>query len=140
MDEFIVDHVERILSGTLQGNRVAKSLPVLCGCLGGPVIPEHIRDKLAVLSRQVLLQDVFDTLVGSLNHLTKSTANFNFEPSARGNLVSPSPSPALEHLIAQIEQARLVLSSCEVANQSEIIGWVVGQAKEQKLWGRSKRR
>lgn len=105
-----------------------------------PVIPEHIRDKLAVLSRQVLLQDVFDTLVGSLNHLTKSTANFNFEPSARGNLVSPSPSPALEHLIAQIEQARLVLSSCEVANQSEIIGWVVGQAKEQKLWGCSKRR
>ena len=138
MDELIVDHLEGVISGSMQGSRLAKSLPVLCGCLGGAELPEHIREKLAILARQVLLQDVFDSLVNSLNQLNKSVPRFSPEPSQRDHQVMPSP--GLERLLDQIEQARVALSSCDVSNQSEIIGWIVAQAKGQKLWGRTRRR
>jgi hypothetical protein len=138
MNEHLVDQLEFLFSGNLQGNRLARSLPVLCGCLAGGALPDPIREKLAVLSRQVLLQDVFDTLVNALNQFTKTTPSFHPDPAHRephgGTAVGMAP------LIEQIEQARRELSNCEVANQSEIIAWIVAQAKEQKLWGRSKRR
>ena len=138
MDELIVDHLEGVLSGTMQGSRLAKSLPVLCGCLGGAELPEHIRDKLAVLARQVLLQDIFDSLVSALNQCNKSVPKFSPAPIQHDLHIMPAP--GLERLLEQIEQARVALSSCEVSNHGEIIGWIVAQAKDQKLWGRTRRR
>ncbi len=137
MDEMLTEQLEWLLSSHLQGTRLARCLLVLTGCLADDNLPDNIKQQMAALSRQAILQEVFDTLVASLNQFSKFAFQSaekqasNTDIRARGDLCA---------LIAQVEQARIALSSCEAVNYSEIVAWVVGQAKARKLWVKLRRR
>lgn len=137
MDEILTEQLEWLLSSQFQGTRLARCLLVLTGCLADDNLPDNIKQQMAALSRQAILQEVFDTLVASLNQFSKvvfpTAEKLASNPEARA-------SGELCALIAQVEQARIALSSCEAVNYSEIVAWVVGQAKARKLWVKSRRR
>ena len=136
MDELLADQLEWLLSCNLQGNRLAHHLLIISGCLANTVLPEHISKQMAALSRQVMLQELFDTLVHSFDSYSKS------QPRTKPEATSSEPSNAVEltGLIDQIQDARLQLMQCEPVNYAELIAWIANQAKEKKLWGKARRR
>ncbi|MBK9447317.1 MAG: hypothetical protein IPO00_15280 [Betaproteobacteria bacterium] len=68
MDDMITDQLEWLVSCNLQGNRLARHLLILSGCLAGEGLPENISSNGPLCPGKVL-QDVFDALVSSLNQL-----------------------------------------------------------------------
>lgn len=135
MDDMITDQLEWLVSCNLQGNRLARHLLILSGCLAGEGLPENISRQMAALSRQVLLQDVFDALVSSLNQLGGAA------PGRLDRLGSDNFRGAdLATLLAQIEDARQQLSACETVNLAELVAWIVAQARDRKLWRRTRSR
>lgn len=136
MDDMLIEQLEWLLSSNMQGNRFARHLLLMTGCFASENLPENINQQMVVLSRQVMLQDVFDTLVASLNQFSKSTSYVKIEntpPDAMANV-------DLTALFAQIEDARQQLSNCAPVNYAEIVAWVVAQAKKCKLWNKVRRR
>lgn len=136
MDDLVIDQLEWLLSCNLQGNRLARHVLVLAGALADTKIPEHISGQLTLLSRQVLLQETFDALVGALNQFPKSLGRIKNESS----IGAEADVQDLSGLIAQIEDTRRKLLDIESVNYGELIGWIVGQAKQNKLWGGRQRR
>ena len=136
MDELLADQLEWLLSCNLQGNRLAHHLLIISGCLADTVLPEHISKQMATLSRQVMLQELFDTLVHSFDSYSKNL------PRTKPEATSSEPSNAIEltGLIDLIQDARLQLMQCDPTNYAELIAWIVNQAKEKKLWGKTRRR
>ena len=139
MDELLTDQLEWLLSCNLQGNRLAHHLLVISGCLAGTVLPEHISRQMAVLSRQVMLQEMFDSLINSFNQLAKVPLRTRPEKAEIGT-PDTSANPDLAGLIDQIQDARQQLLQCDPVNFAELIAWIAGQAREQKLWGKARRR
>ena len=137
MDEMLTEQLEWLMSGNLQGARLARCLLVLVGCLAEDNLPDDVKQQMATLSKQLKLQEVFDTVVASLNQYGKAAFSFgekqatNSDVNAGGELCA---------LITQVEQARISLSDCDVVNYAEVVAWVVGQAKARKLWVKSRRR
>lgn len=136
MDDLLSDQLEWFFSCNLQGNRLAHHLLIITGCLADSTLPEHISRQMATLSRQVMLQEMFDTLVNSFNGFAKTPLRSTTDtvaPDARSNI-------ELSGLIAQIEDARQQLLNCETVNFAELIAWISGQAKERKLLSKGRRR
>lgn len=71
MDDLLAEQLEWLLSCNLQGNRLAHHLLVITGCLADTTLPEHISRQMAALSRQVMLQEMFDSLINSVNRFPK---------------------------------------------------------------------
>ena len=136
MDELLADQLEWLLSCNLQGNRLAHHLLIISGCLAGTVLPEHISRQMAALSRQVMLQEMFDSLINAFNQLAKIPLRTKTET----NLPDASANPELAGLISQIQDARQQLLQCDPVNYAELIAWIAGQAREQKLWVKGRRR
>ncbi len=136
MDELIIDQLEYLFTGNAQGNRQSRILLILCGALGDEGLPEPIGRQMASLSRQVLLQDIFDALVNALNQFAKQRVQFDRAASDPHSCSTAELVP----LIAQIELARIQLSACDIANQAELIAWISNRAKVLKLWHKPKRR
>lgn len=136
MDDLLTDQLEWLLSCNLQGNRLAHHLLIISGCLAGSSLPENISRQMAALSRQVMLQDMFDTLVNSLNQFSKTPPRNKQE----GAYPDTSHHTELGGLVAQIQDARQQLLQCEAVNYAELIAWIAGQAREQKLWVKGRRR
>lgn len=137
MDEMLTEQLEWLLSGNLQGARLARCLLVLTGCLADDNLPDDIKQQMAVLSRQVKFQEVFDTLVTSLNQYGKTAFSFGEKQTVCPDVQAGGELCAL---IAQVEQARIALSDCDVVNYSVIVAWIMKQAGIRKLLGKSKRR
>jgi hypothetical protein len=136
MDDLITDQLEWLFSCNLQGNRLAHHLLVISGYLAGAGLPENISRQMATLSRQVMLQDMFATLVKSLDQLSKNPLRTRTEAT----LPEVNTNPEFAGLVAQIQDARQQLLQCETVNYAELIAWITVQAKEQKLWNKSRRR
>ena len=136
MDELLAEQLEWLLSCNLQGNRLAHHLLIISGCLAGTVLPEHISRQMAALSRQVMLQEMFDSLINSFNQLAKIPLRTKTET----NSPDASANPELAGLIGQIQDARQQLLQCDPVNYAELIAWIAGQAREQKLWAKGRRR
>ena len=75
MDDLLAEQLEWLLSCNLQGNRLAHHLLVIAGCLADTTLPEHISRQMAALSRQVMLQEMFDSLINSVNQFSKIPAH-----------------------------------------------------------------
>jgi hypothetical protein len=136
MDDLLSDQLEWLFSCNLQGNRLAHHLLVISGCLAKTGLPENISRQMATLSRQVMLQDMFNTLVNSLDQLVKNPLRI------KGEAASPEMNinPEFAGLVGQIQDTRQQLLQCETVNYAELIAWIAAQAKEQKLWNRNRRR
>jgi hypothetical protein len=136
MDDLLGDQLEWLFSCNLHGNRLAHHLLIITGCLADDTLPENISRQMAALSRQVMLQDMFDTLVNSFNQFAKTQPRLKTDTAGSdsfGNI-------ELSGLIAQIEDARQQLLQCDTVNFAELIAWISGKAKERKLLGKGRRR
>ena len=136
MDDLLIDQLEWLFSCNLQGNRLAHHLLVISGCLAKTGLPENISQQMATLSRQVMLQDMFNTLVNSLDQLAKNPLRIKTEAA----LPEANINSEFAGLVAQIQDARQQLLQCDTVNYAELIAWITTQAKEQKLWSKSRRR
>jgi hypothetical protein len=136
MDDFLIEQIEWLLSGNLNRNRLTRTLLILVGSLGGETPPETITTQMNALSRQLVLQDLFDSLTGLLNTLAQNN------PAKHGAVIAtPTGNPEIAALLVQIEDTRRQISECENVNYAQLIAWVVARAKERKLWsgGRGRR-
>lgn len=135
MDDLLTDQLEWLLSCNLKGNRLAQHLLILTGCLADTSLPEPISRQMAALSRQVMLQEIFDSLINAFNLFSKTL------PKSRVDAVASDSAgiAELSGLLVQIEDARQQLLRCEPINQAELIAWIVGQAKGRKLWSKGRR-
>lgn len=136
MDELLTDQLEWLLSCNLQGNRLAHHLLIVSGCLAGTALPEHISRQMVTLSRQVMLQETFDTLVNSLNQFAKMLPRSKTEAASTDTLVHNE----MSGLVEQIRDARLQLLALDPINYAELIAWIASQARDQKLWTKGRRR
>ncbi len=136
MDDLLSDQLEWLLSCNLQGNRLAHHLLIISGCLADSVLPEHISRQMASLSRQVMLQEIFDSLINSFNLFSKTL------PRSKAEAGTPeiTNNSELTGLIDQIQDARQQLMLCDPVNHAELIAWIAGQARDKKLWGKGRRR
>ena len=136
MDDLLAEQLEWLLSCNLQGNRLAHHLLVITGCLADATLPEHISRQMAALSRQVMLQDMFDSLINSVNQFSKIPVR----PRAENTSTDTYSNIMVTGLIDQIQDARQQLLQCDAVNHAELIAWIITQAKEKKLLGRGRRR
>lgn len=136
MDHLLIDQLESLLASNLNSKRIPGQLLILVGSLAGDDMPERISRQMTTLSRIVLLQDLFEALAQPLNNLSRNTQLFKIDKDEALHGACD-----MTGLLAQIEDARRQLAECEPVNYAELIAWVVGKAKENKLWsnGRSRR-
>lgn len=129
MDSILVDHLEGLLSGSLEGTRAMRKMVLLAACLAEPAIPPEIEKQLERLCRRIWLEEVFEALLAPLNACLRT-------PKDREQAAID-----LSGLMAQIDESRKALESCEPVNQAVLIHWILEQAREKRLLGklRSKR-
>lgn len=135
MDELLTDQLEWLLSCNLQGNRLAHHILIISGCLADTALPEHISRQMVTISRQVMLQETFNTLVNSLNQFAKITPR-----STAATSDDTLAHIELSGIVEQVKDARLQLLALDPINYAELIAWITSQAKAQKLWAKGRRR
>jgi hypothetical protein len=135
MDELLTEQLEWLLSCNLQGNRLAHHILIISGCLADTALPEHISRQMITISRQVMLQETFDTLVNSLNQFAKMTPR-----SATATAADTLANIELSGLVEQVKDARLQLLALDPINYAELIAWITSRARDQKLWAKGRRR
>lgn len=121
MDAILVDQLEWLLSGNMEGKRFKRQIVLLAGCLADGVIPEEIERQIANLCKRIGLEEVFAALLEPLNAYLRNSKDH--EKAALD----------LSGLIAQVEATREALNECEPVNQAAIIAWLLARAKEKKL-------
>lgn len=136
MDELITDQLEWLLTANAGTLRMGRSIITLAGFLSDGVIPEHIDRQLADLSRQVMLQEVLDSLIQSLNVIFK-TYGLTLQPPKEGDC---GDTPEFGKLLDQIEATRLDIAGQPTVNYSTLIAWLVQQARDGKLFSKRTRR
>lgn len=129
MDELISDQIEWLLGNYGTSNRLGRQLVTLVGFLGGGDVPENISRQSAALSKLIVYQDLFDSLIQALNMMSKQPVSPRPDAKTGETVASQEPIRLLE----QIEAVRRDIAACDNVNYSELISWIIGQAKEQKI-------
>lgn len=136
MENLLIDQLEWLLSCNLQGKRLTHHLLILSGALADEPIPEHINQQMITLSRQALLQETLDSLIATFNQLVRMPITIKPEMQQ----FPDTDGPERTALLAQIEDTRQQLLSCEAINYAELISWIVARAKQRKLWNKGRGR
>lgn len=126
MDGILVNQLEWLLSGNMEGVRFKRQLILLAGCLADNTLPDEIDHQLTLLSRRVELEEVFKALLTPLESYLRHANDPN------------KPMQDLSGLIAQIEATRQALIDCEPVNQALLITWLISRAKEKNLWRKTR--
>lgn len=129
MDELISDQIEWLLGNYGASNRLGRQLVTLIGFLGSASVPENITRQSAALSKLIVQQDIFDSLIQALNTMSKQPISLRSDVKVGEQVAGQEPTRLLE----QIESVRREIAACETVNYSELISWIVVQAKEQKI-------
>ncbi len=127
MDSILTDQLEWLISGNMEGLRFKRQLLLLAGCLADSALPDNIEDELGRLTRRIACEEVFHSLLDSLNAYLRQ-----IKDKDQVNL-------DISSLIAQVEATREELKQCEPANTALIVTWLLGKAKERKLLGKIRR-
>jgi hypothetical protein len=128
MDDLLLDQIEWLLAQSSSSARYERQIISLVGFLADEQIPESITQQVRALSKQVTLRDIFDTLVASLNSFAPNRSHVRAEIKREETMMDLSP------LIAQIEAARVDLSTCEPVCHAELIAWIMAKAKQRKIF------
>lgn len=116
MDDEISGQIEWLLSQNGNTGRLARQLVTLVGFLADGSLPEPISTQMASLSRQMLLKDIFDALISSLDIMTRHVIKLPADRSGESSTLMD-----ISALVAQVEAARLDLARCESVNYAELI-------------------
>lgn len=106
----------------MEGTRFKRQIVLLAGCLADDDLPDEINRQITNLCRRIGHEEVFESLLGPLNMFLRN---------AKGN---EAPALDLNSLMAQIESTRQALIDCEPVNQALLITWIMGRARDKKLW------
>lgn len=123
MDSIVTNQLEWLISGNMEGLRFKRQLLLLAGCLADGAIPGNIEEELSRLTRRIASEEVFHSLLDSLN------AYIRIKDKEQANL-------DMSGLIAQVEATREELKQCDPANTALILTWLLGKAKDRKLLGK----
>ncbi|NTV95366.1 MAG: hypothetical protein HGA75_08095 [Thiobacillus sp.] len=139
IEDIVNEKLEWLLNQGGQYNRTGKHLIALTGALADDTMPEHVARQMEIVTRQVMLWDILDSLINSLDILHR----YCLKPDKRKEDQDRVDIQVIEEasLMAQIEATRKDLVSCEPVNHAELIAWVVGRARDKKLisTGRNRR-
>lgn len=136
MDELITDQIEWLLTANAGTLRMGRSIMTLAGFLTDGAVPEQIDRQLADLSKLVMLQEVLDSLIQSLNTICKTCGSASQTPKDGDR----SDTPEFGKLLDQIEATRQNIASHPTVNYAALIAWLVQQARGRKLWSNRSRR
>lgn len=136
MDELITDQIEWLLTANSGTLRMGRSIMTLAGFLSDGSLPEQIERQLADLSRQVMLQELLDSLIQSLNTIFRTNGAVS-QPPKEGERID---TPECGKLLDQIEATRQDLAAHSTVNYSALISWLVKQARDRKLLSKRARR
>lgn len=130
MEERLREQFENLIGEYGTTKTLGRQIVTLSGFMAQDTITAPITQQLANLSRQLVLQDMFDSLMQSLNNATRALAGHRAIPRAED---AACPALDLSRLIEQIETVRRDITACEPINYSELIAWLVQQARVQKI-------
>lgn len=130
MDEILSQQIEALLGTQYSTKGLGKNIITLSGFLADYPLPEDIATQLERLSRLVVLQDMFDVLLQSLNQSTASTSVSRSDASTG---TPPAPDQWRGRILDQIESVRADISATSPINFSELIAWLAARARERNL-------
>ncbi|CAL95262.1 hypothetical protein [Azoarcus olearius] len=130
MEERLREQFENLIGEYGTTKTLGRQIVTLSGFMAQDTITAPIAQQLANLSRQLVLQDMFDSLMQSLNNSTRALGGQRAAPRAED---APCLALDLNRLIEQIETVRRDITASEPINYSELIAWLVQQARAQKI-------
>ncbi len=130
MDERIAEQVESLLGTHVSTRSMGRNLVTLSGFLADQGIPEETSAQLERLSRLLVLQEIFDSLVQTLG----SNARYLRAPRMNADAQDQqSITSDFANLLEKVDHLRQDIMALEPINYSVLIAWVVTRAREQKI-------
>ena len=130
MKEVVTEYIDWILADVSSDARSSRRLIALIGMLGVDGVPDSISQEVQKLSKMIVLQEIFNTLVESVSNFAKCRTQHAGE-NVHGNVELN-----LDKLFDQIDETRKEIAQSEAINHPILISWVIKQAKDKKYFGR----
>lgn len=121
MDRLIKENLEYLLQETSNSKRLGRRIISLAGFLDSAQSPEPVQRQLGSLSRLLILQDTFDSLLESLTLMT------------RANLPHGLDAHAAQLTASSVEEARKQIADLEEVNYPLLVSWLVSAAESRKI-------
>jgi len=121
MDRLIKENLEYLLQETSNSKRLGRRIISLAGFLDSAQSPEPVQRQLGSLSRLLILQDMFDSLLESLTLMT------------RANLPHGLDAHASQLTASSVEEARKQIADLEEVNYPLLVSWLVSAAEARKI-------
>jgi len=125
MDELLTEHLEAVFSESIYTKRMGRRILLLVGALCEEALPDEILRQTTMLSRLVVLQDLFDALMEPVN----AVARGSWRPAQD----RPDTYPDLAPVFAQIEETRRQIAECDTVNYAQLLAWIMARGRERKL-------
>lgn len=119
MDRQIKDNLEYLLQETSNSKRMGRRIISLAGFLDSAQSPEPVQRQLGSLSRLLILQDTFDSLLESLTLMS------------RGNMAHDALT--MQSAASSVEEARKQIAELEEINYPLLVSWLVSAAESRKI-------
>ncbi len=121
MDRLIKENLEYLLQETSNSKRMGRRIISLAGFLDSAQSPEPVQRQLGTLSRLLILQDTFDSLLESLTVMS------------RANLPHGQDAQAIQQAANSVEEARRQIAELEEINYPLLVSWLVSAAELRKI-------
>lgn len=121
MDRLIKENLEYLLQETSNSKRLGRRIIGLAGFLDSAQSPEPVQRQLGSLSRLLILQDTFDSLLESLTLMS------------RANLPHGLDAHAAQLTASSVEEARKQIADLEEVNYPLLVSWLVSAAESRKI-------
>ncbi len=121
MDRQIKENLESLLQETSHTKRLGRRIISLAGFLAQSETPAHLQEQLNSLSRLLIQQDAFDSLLEPVTLMS------------RAGLVHTLDAHAMRSMLASLEEARKQIAALEDINYAQLISWLVGMAVSRKI-------
>lgn len=121
MDRLIKENLEYLLQETSSSKRLGRRIISLAGFLDSAQSPEPVQRQLGSLSRLLVFQDMFDSLLESLTLMS------------RANLPHGLDAQAIQLTATSVEEARKQIAELEEINYPLLVSWLVSAAESRKI-------
>jgi len=121
VDRLIKENLEYLLQETSNSKRLGRRIIGLAGFLDSAQSPEPVQRQLGSLSRLLILQDTFDSLLESLTLMS------------RANLPHGLDAHAAQLTASSVEEARKQIADLEEVNYPLLVSWLVSAAESRKI-------
>lgn len=121
MDRMIKENLGYLLQETSNSKRLGRRIISLAGFLDSAQCPEAVQRQLSSLSRLLILQDTFDSLLECVALMS------------RAGMAHAADSHALQSAAGSLEEARKQIAEMEEINYPFLVSWLVSAAEARKI-------